>query len=292
MDYIIDLSSLSSKSSDLNSSKSNIDTINDMTIYGDSDIDPYLEKINETIKRIKNGYNNASTWMTGYIDDMNTLESNLASLNSANLITPTEFNKEFEDIFSKVTMPAIKTGGDTVINKNLGTLGEDVAFTVDVPDDLVQSAYTVTCYEADGWHLGGSSKGTAIASGTNQKAVHEAWVADGARYKNGIAVINVNGEDHYLVATSQAFGKVGDSVTMKLKNGDTVPCVIADAKSTHDSNYTKYGHSRSNGSVNVLEFEVDTATYKAKGNPTTESYGLEWDSSSGVASADNHGSII
>ena len=173
-----------------------------------------------------------------------------------------------------------------------GGLAGTANSSVVIPDDVAQSGYTVTCYGEGGWYLGGGSTPTSVASGTNQKSVHEKWVADGCRYKNGIAVMNVNGQDCYLIATAPTFGSVGDAVNVNFDNGQTIPCVIADAKSTNDSNYTKYGHGRSNGSVNVLEFEVDRNVYNEKSNPTTEGWGLDWDSSSDVHSIDNYGSVI
>ena len=103
--------------------------------------------------------------------------------------------------------------------------------------------------------------------------------------------MNVNGQDHYLVATAPTLGTVGDSVNVNLENGQTIPCVIADAKSTGDSNYTTYGHG-TGGGVNILEFEVDRNVYNANGNPQTSTWGLEWDSSSDVTSVDNYGTII
>lgn len=166
------------------------------------------------------------------------------------------------------------------------------ATTVNIPSDVNQAGYTVTCYGEGGWYLGGGSTPTAVASGTNQKLVHEAWLADGGRYKNGIAVMNVDGKDHYLIATAPTLGEVGDSVDVNLENGQTVPCVIADSKSTNDSNYTTYGHGRSDGSVNILEFEVDRDKYNSSGNPTTDTWGLEWDSSSDVTSVDNYGTVV
>ena len=173
-----------------------------------------------------------------------------------------------------------------------GGLSGNANSSVVIPDDIAQSGYTVTCYGEGGWYLGGGSTPTAVASGTNQKSVHEKWVADGCRYKNGIAVMNVNGQDCYLIATAPTFGDVGDAVNVNFDDGKTIPCVIADAKSTHDGNYTQYGHGQSNGSVNVLEFEVDRNDYNSKGNPNTEGWGLEWDSSSDVHSIDNYGSVI
>ncbi len=187
-------------------------------------------------------------------------------------------------------MPVLKTGGDihALAAPKSPDTGEATTFTVSVPDDLKQSGYTVTGY--DYWINSGSPM--SWAQGTNQRKVAEIWKQQGSRFKNGIAVINVNGVDHYLIATAKVFGQVGDSVSVHLKNGQTVPCIIADAKSTHDSNYTRYGHATSGGAINVLEFEVERAKYKQSGNPKTSSWGLEWDSSSGVRTVDNHGSIV
>lgn len=173
-----------------------------------------------------------------------------------------------------------------------GGLSGTANSSVVIPDDIAQSGYTVTCYGEGGWYLGGGSEATSVAAGTNQKSVHEKWLADGARYKNGIAVMNVNGQDCYLIATAPTFGDVGDAVNVNFDDGKTIPCVIADAKSTNDGNYTQYGHGQSNGSVNVLEFEVDRNDYNSKGNPNTEGWGLEWDSNSDVHSIDNYGSVI
>ncbi len=191
------------------------------------------------------------------------------------------------------TATAYKNGDSAAMNTVLsvgGNSGTPVS-TCNIPSDLKQAGYTVTCYGEGGWYLGGGSSPTAVAGGTAQKSVHEAWLADGARYKNGIAVMNVNGSDHYLIATANALGSVGDNVTVNFQNGQSIPCVIADAKSSHDSNYTTYGHGHGD-SVNVLEFEVDRNKYNSTGNPATSSWGLEWDSSSNVSSVDNYGTVI
>ena len=164
--------------------------------------------------------------------------------------------------------------------------------STEIPDDIEQSGYTVTCYGKDGWHISGSPEATGISPNTKQAAVHDAWVADGARYKDGIAVMNVDGQDCYLVATAPKVGQVGDTIDVRLANGQTIPCVVADAKSPKDSTASQYGHVI-NGKLNVLEFEVDTGVFMSKGtNPTTEGWGLEWDSSSNVKSVDNYGPIV
>ena len=293
MDYDIKVSTLESKKGELEELKTGGEDIYNefnscyISNISDAEISKLKTSIKPTVERIKKAYANCNTWYTNYLSELTALEDSLASF-SGNLTAPTEFSGEFVDMFGKRTMPIIKTGGDIHAN---AVKEEPVVFSVEVPDSIKQSAYTVTCYGEGGWYLGGGSTPTAVASGTNQKSVHEAWKADGCRYKDGIAVMNVNGEDHYLIATASTFGKVGDSVTVKLDNGQTIKCVIADQKSSGDSNYTKYGHSHGS-SVNILEFEVDRNVYNSKGNPNTSGWGLEWDSSSDVNAIDNHGSIL
>ena len=163
--------------------------------------------------------------------------------------------------------------------------------SVTIPSNIDQMGYTVTCYGEGGWYLSGGSQATPIARSSNQRVVHDAWLNDGANYKDGIAVMNVDGETRYLVATAPSLGSVGDCVDVRLDNGQTIPCVIADSKNSMDANFTTYGHS-SGGQVNVLEFEVDRNVFNQKGNPKTSTWGLEWDSSSDVRVVDNYGSII
>lgn len=165
----------------------------------------------------------------------------------------------------------------------------EVLYTTEIPSDIQQSNYTVTCYEYDGWHLGGSKKATRVGVGSGQKLVHDAWNKDGSQYENGIAVIDDNGTKRYLVACSSEIGKVGDRLTYHFENGQSIDALVADQKSSGDRNYTKYGH-KYGGKINILELEVNTSDYNAKGNPTTEKWGLPWDSSSRIVSIDNLGS--
>ena len=232
-----------------------------------------------------------------------TLSSNFSSITSHLRSTCSSYKSG--DASSSQLVTSVGENGDTSIQKcdikplSGGTSSTGSSFdsknpvsSVDIPDSVNQSGYSVTCYGEGGWYLGGGSKATGVASGTNQKSVHNAWLEDGARYKDGIAVLNVDGEDHYLIATAPKLGTVGDNVNVKLANGQTIPCVIADQKNTGDRNFTEYGHSNGSGQVNVLEFEVDRDKFNSSGNPKTDTWGLEWDSSSPVSSVDNYGSII
>lgn len=68
----------------------------------------------------------------------------------------------------------------------------------------------------------------------------------------GIATIN----GYYLIAVSGTYGTVGTALEVALENGKTFNALIADIKSSGDSNYCPWGHLDSNGRVNVIEWEV------------------------------------
>ena len=263
-----------------------------------------VEDSRTTVSEVKNTISNESVFMgpicdscKSAIDQIDTsfsgLISNLSTISSYLATTSSSYKSGDADATSTMLRIDSSTLDSTTGASTAGvTTGATPVSSVTIPDDVKQAGYTVTCYGVGGWYKSGKATATKVSDGTNQKSVHEKWLADGARYKNGIAVINVNGKDHYLIATASKLGKVGDNVDVRLANGQTIPCVIADDKSSHDSNYTTYGHGRKNGSVNVLEFEVDRNVYNAKKNPTTSTWGLEWDSSSKVKRVDNYGSII
>ena len=219
--------------------------------------------------------------------DFSTISSNFTSVSNYLVNAYEAYQKGDQDASSVV----LSIGGNSSSMLSAHS-GQTPVSTTNIPDSISQSGYTVTCYGEGGWYLGGGSRATSIAGGTNQKAVHEEWLGDGARYKDGIAVMNIDGVDHYLVATTSTLGSVGDCINVNLQNGQTIPCVVADAKSPNDSNYTEYGHANSSGSINILEFEVDRNKYNSSGNPQTSTWGLEWDSSSNVSSVDNYGSIL
>ncbi len=160
---------------------------------------------------------------------------------------------------------------------------------VKIPSYINQGGYTVTGYGEDGW-VYPSMDTSKVADGTKQKEVHDLWVQQDCHYKNDIATINVNGEDRYLIATSPAYGEVGDMVTVEFANGEKIQCVIADQKSSNDPNFTEYGHSMGD-QLNIIEFEVNMGKFNTSGNPTTESWDLEWDSSVPIFKISNYGSI-
>ncbi len=275
--------SITVKYEDFDTAKSTMSTLKDQ-----------LSTKQDTISTCKNNLQSESIFMGPVAENCVEAANSLGtSLNTAieNLTTLQTTTDLIRD--------AYKNSDTATVNKILGiastiSLSGEIVSTVTIPDSVTQRGYTVTCYGVGGWYLSAKSTPTKISASSRQKKVHNVWLENGAKYKNGIATINIDGVDHYLVATASKLGKVGDKINVKLKNGQTIPCVVADAKSSGDKNYDTYGHKSASGKVNVLEFEVDREVFIAKGrsNPTTEKWGLEWDSSSGVASVDNYGSII
>ena len=157
---------------------------------------------------------------------------------------------------------------------------------ITIPSDVKQGGYTVTGY--DYWI--NSGREMTWAAGTNQRKVSDIWKEQGSVFKNGIAVINVDGQDRYLVAVSTKFGQAGDCIDVKLADGTVLPCIIGDSKGSDAT--SEWGHVLSDGKINVLEFEVQREKYMSSGNPTTETWGLPWDSNQAVTSITNKGSII
>ncbi len=133
MEYTIDLDSLDGKSTTLSSISTNINSTvstseSKLNKYSGTEISSLINKATTCLKRMDTGTKNAYNWFENYLDDIKNLESNLASF-SGDLDAPKEFNYVFTDLFSKVTVPAIKTGGNRTINLQLGpgTLGKTQA---------------------------------------------------------------------------------------------------------------------------------------------------------------------
>ena len=104
-----------------------------------------------------------------------------------------------------------------------------------------------------------------------QKWIHEFDKA----CDRGIAMIN----GHYLVAMAQTFGTVGTTLKIELVNGTSFKVMIADAKSTGDSNYSSWGHIKNYG-VNILEWQSVN---------TRNGYAVETSSNSGRNEVDVSG---
>ena len=195
----------------------------------------------------------------------------------------TDSNGTTTAVTTTALVSATETAGTiTDLVKTDDLVGKEIKPT----EGIKQGPYTVTGY--DYWI--DSGKAMTWADGTNQSKVAEIWRKQGSVFKNGIAVINVDGVDRYLVAVTTKYGKVGDCIDVVLEDGTVIPCIIGDSKGS-DAGHID-GHVLGDGSINVLEFEVQRSKYLQSGNPTTEKWGLPWDSSKDVVSMKNQGSII
>lgn len=186
-----------------------------------------------------------------------------------------------------------------MIVKCSGVVDYPGAVTIKIPQNFSQyPAYSVTCVGADGWHKsGGEANGylckeeaTSILS--PDKEVHDVWVKQGAKYKNGIAVMYVDGVERYLVAVvpregEKGVGNPGDVLNATLEDGTVLPLVVLDTKGG-DKEY-EWGHALGDG-VDVIEFEVDMYIYNEKKN-VAKNWGIDWDPSSPVVKFTNNGNI-
>ena len=129
MEYIIDLDSLNSKSSELLSISQRISTTNNnceeaLNRYSNTEISSLINKVKKSIKRLDTGTTNASIWLKNYLEEVNNLENDLTNF-TGSLNAPKEFTSQFTDMFSKITIPAIKTGGNKNINNSLGPSNQE-----------------------------------------------------------------------------------------------------------------------------------------------------------------------
>ena len=166
--------------------------------------------------------------------------------------------------------------------------------------EMPQINYTVTFYDKRGFGSLG------IDGSSPQKKVHKLWLEDGARYKNGIAVVKVNGADRYLAAITKNFGTIGDLVYANLEDGTSLPLIVADEKSYKNTNNKGpvdnpelcmsskatdpacYGHL-SGKSLSVIEFEFDN-DYLYKGLTSATQVKQDWNTNQKVISISNCGS--
>ena len=154
-----------------------------------------------------------------------------------------------------------------------------------LPDSVAQGEYGIAAYD----YKIPSGEAVTWPEGSKEKEVNDIWKEQGSAYKKGIAIINVKGEDRYLVNVSTKYGNVGDCIDLVLEDGTKVKCVIAGHTATDDWGIT----DSTSGKTNLINFRVQKAAYdKTKTSPSTASWGLEWNSNFKVATINNNGSII
>lgn len=88
---------------------------------------------------------------------------------------------------------------------------------------------------------------------SNQRVIADAWNEEGRNSDRGIATL----DGKYLVAMTNTFGNVGDSINIILEDGTIIPCIIADIKGDDASVYGHYLTLPSgNVAVDVVEWEA------------------------------------
>ncbi len=150
-----------------------------------------------------------------------------ATVNNSVIVTSTAYGNESDDS----SYPTVTVSSDGKIS------------LADVKQTGIIRNYTSYTYFFDKW-----------SSSSRQRKVADLWDSKGRTSDRGIATI----DGRYLVALTPTFGLVGDYVDIVLTNGQTIPCIIADSKSTRDANYTPYGHALASGggAVDVIEWEA------------------------------------
>ena len=118
MDYDINLDSLKQKSSSFQELNNEIIALKSsfsgsyLSTISSSDINSIINSISSSFNRLVTAFNNCEQWLQNYCQDLETLENNLANFSNQNTPTLLEFKGEFVNIFSKKTIPTLKTGGD------------------------------------------------------------------------------------------------------------------------------------------------------------------------------------
>jgi len=137
MDYEIDLSTLNNKKTNLSTLKKDSEDAysefnSNFSSLSGTEIASLYTSLESSVQRLKTGGANSNTWYNEYITAITSLEEELAALENANLTEINEFKGKFEDMFGRVTMPVLKTGGDihtnaSLIGENYGPLGNTQA---------------------------------------------------------------------------------------------------------------------------------------------------------------------
>ena len=217
MDYEIDLNTLQSKNSELLEIKTKAEDIYNefnsgyLNKLANTDIRLITAYLRQPIERLKKGVTNSNTWYTNYCNELDSLENTLASFNSSNLESPKLFNSKFEDLFSKNTMPILKSNGDihanavatpTVTDKGDGTITVEALgkkYTVantkaelyDYLNNVIlsQSLYQEASKKFDDQCLG-FSYNYAYGLYANDRSINSSTIRNGTSYGNHFKKFN------------------------------------------------------------------------------------------------------
>ena len=132
---------------------------------------------------------------------------------------------------------------ETIDYPEVEVTSDNRVYLTSVPQAGISRSYTNYTYFYDKW-----------SSSSRQRKVADIWGTLGFTSDRGIATIN----GRYLVAVTTTYGQVGDCIDIALSNGMILPCIIADAKSPNDSNWTPYGHQHGNY-IEIVEWDSSGA---------------------------------
>ena len=163
MDYEINLTSLDSKKIELEGMTLTIQEIKSsydgsyIKQSSSTEISSLISKTTNSIERLEKGYKNSKSWFDRYINEMTQLEENLANFSSKTLTSPKTFTGEFMDIFTKVTIPYLKTKAETDTVDSDSLAAKKAAFAGDVNDPsqfYIDPSYSnklahMTCFDND-----------------------------------------------------------------------------------------------------------------------------------------------
>ncbi len=132
------LSSLSTKASNIHSSYSN-----SAIAKAPSPISGLSTIVEKPLKRYDDGLKRANEWLSNYLSGAESIESNLKSQKGSKVKKTTTFSGKFEDLYSKVTMPVLKTNGDTTANyKTYGSGGTAAEATTEATTEVTAGKVT------------------------------------------------------------------------------------------------------------------------------------------------------
>lgn len=254
-DYIIDINSLLGKKSELEGLSRNIDSI--FNIFNNSclkrlngtDISSLQTKLSTPFERLKKGYKNSSIWLNNYTNEMKALENSLSSFTSTTINKPTVFNGKFVDIFSKVTIPMLKTPIKVVPIENIDSsslieIGEGGKFVADSSKGVY--GYIVSSIDGKRHVVFRQSQIKGWATNCNRAAAasiasaftNNPWNAVNAAKRGGIGYNNK--------VTNDYFSKFGLSATVRNINGSYDSIKNDLVNNLKKGNYVMFDLSRPN----------------------------------------------
>lgn len=113
--------SLNTFKTNLNSELDNI-----RSVASNSVMSSLTSKLDSNSQRLISGYQTCFTWLSNYLEQLNSLENSLANFSYNSLDAPSIFQGSFGNLFDNKVIPILKGDADKNSNLALGELGERV----------------------------------------------------------------------------------------------------------------------------------------------------------------------